>query len=36
MESKEFGEAAVEVLDILKHVESEDLKKIPLEFITFL
>ncbi len=36
MENKEFGEAAVEVLDILKHVDSEDFKKIPAKFIGFL
>ena len=36
MVSKEYSEAAVEVLDILKHVDSENIKKIPTKFIEFL
>lgn len=36
MVSKEYSEAAVEVLDILKHVDSENVKKIPIKFIEFL
>lgn len=32
----EFEEAAVEVLDILSHMKSEDVDKIPKKFITFL
>jgi len=36
MVSKEYSEAAVEVLDILKHVDSENVKKIPAKFIEFL
>jgi len=36
MVSKEYSEAAVEVLDILKHVDAENIKKIPVKFIEFL
>jgi len=36
MVSKEYSEAAVEVLDILKHVDAENVKKIPTKFIEFL
>ena len=36
MVSKEYSEAAVEVLDILNHVDSENVKKIPTKFIDFL
>jgi len=36
MVSKEYSEAAVEVLDILVHVDSENVKKIPTKFIEFL
>lgn len=36
MISKEYSEAVVEVLDILKHVDSQNVKKIPTKFIKFL
>lgn len=36
MVNKEYSEAAVEVLDILRHVDSENVKKIPTKFIEFL
>lgn len=36
MVSVEYSEAAVEVLDILKHTREEDVKKIPRKFIEFL
>lgn len=36
MFSNEYGEAAVEVLDILDNTKKEDVKKIPSSFIKFL
>ena len=36
MFSNEYGEAAVEVLDILNNTNKEDVRKIPLGFIKFL
>lgn len=36
MTSVGFGEAAVEVLDILEHTQESDVKKIPENFIKFL
>lgn len=36
MVSVAYSEAAVEVLDILKHTRKEDVEKIPKEFIKFL
>ena len=36
MVSVAYSEAAVEVLDILKHTREEDVKKIPKKFIEFL
>jgi len=36
MVSIEYAEAAVEVLDILKHTRKEDVEKIPKKFIEFL
>ena len=36
MESIEYGEAAIEVLDILKHTRKSDVEKISKEFIDFL
>jgi len=36
MVSKEYSEAAVEVLDMLKYVNSENVKKIPTKVIKFL
>lgn len=36
MVSTEYSEAAVEVLDILKHTRKKDVEKIPKKFIKFL
>lgn len=36
MVSVEYSQAAVEVLDILKHTNEEDVEKIPKKFIKFL
>lgn len=36
MVSIKYGEAAVEVLDILNHTREEDVKKIPKKFMEFL
>lgn len=36
MVSVAYSEAAVEVLDILKHTREEDVNKIPKKFIEFL
>ena len=36
MVSVAYSEAAVEVLDILKHTRKEDVNKIPKKFIEFL
>ena len=36
MFSNEYGEAAVEVLDILENTNREDVEKIPVDFIKFL
>ena len=36
MVSAEYSEAAVEVLDILKHTSEEDVEKIPKKFLEFL
>jgi len=36
MRENEYGEAAVEVLDILNYMDKEDIKRIPQSFINFL
>ena len=36
MKEVEYGEAAVEVLDILNYTNQEDVRKIPQSFIKFL
>ena len=36
MREAEYSEAAVEVLDILNHINKEDVERIPHSFIKFL
>lgn len=36
MKNDEYGEVCAEVLEILKHIDIEDYKKIPNKFIKFL